>query len=66
MTERWLEALGIMTCRDIYTLRGHLIVAKGENGATSLLRAYLGIAHNKIEKSKREDRRGVGETYSLS
>ncbi|CAD6581192.1 MAG: hypothetical protein CYPHOPRED_001511 [Cyphobasidiales sp. Tagirdzhanova-0007] len=66
VTERWLEALEIYTCQDIYTLRGKLLLAKGEIGATSLLRAYLGISNNAVERGKREDRRGVGHETTFS
>lgn len=66
VTERWLESLGVLKCRDIYTLRGKLMVAKGDGGCTGLLRAYLGIGNNRVERGKREDRRGVGHETTFS
>lgn len=66
MTERWLEALGVMKCRDIFALRGKLVLAKGDSGATALLRSYLGISRNVVERGKRENRRGVGHETTFS
>lgn len=55
-----------MKCKDIYALRGKLLLAKGESGATSLLRSYLGIGSNKVERGKREDRGGIGHETTFS
>lgn len=55
-----------MKCKDIYTHRGKLVLAKNESGATWMLRSYLGISGNVVEKGKREDRRGVGHETTFS
>lgn len=66
VTERWLEALGVLTCHDIFLLRGKLLLAKGESGVTTMLKAYLGMAGNVVKKGEREDRRGVGHETTFS
>ena len=66
MTERWLEAVGVHTVADIYTLRGKLYLAKEELGLTFLLKAYLGLGATEIELSKREDRKSVGYERTFS
>lgn len=62
MTERWLEALDVQTCSDIWKHRGRLTLIKSELGLTFLLRAYLGLGNTNIEPGKREDRKSVGES----
>lgn len=51
----------MVRCRDIYAMRGKLYLAFSENNLRWLLRCYLGMGNNVVEKGKREDRRGVGE-----
>lgn len=72
MTERCLEGLGVEVCRvattrltsqtcgDIYKRRAELLVMDHWFSFRGLCKAYLGIADNTVEPSKREERKSVG------
>ncbi|EIW70473.1 hypothetical protein TREMEDRAFT_68079 [Tremella mesenterica DSM 1558] len=60
VTERCLEGLGVETCGDIYTKRADLLAMDHWFGFQGLCKAHLGIADNKVEPGKREERKSVG------
>ncbi|CED84193.1 Predicted DNA damage inducible protein [Phaffia rhodozyma] len=58
VSERCLEALGVITCGDIITKRAELHLLN--YGVIELLKAGLGATSNVVEAGRREDRKSVG------
>ncbi|KAG8898683.1 hypothetical protein FRB99_007231 [Tulasnella sp. 403] len=57
VTERLLQAFDVKTCGDIYPNRAVISLMDHWLGLHSLLHAYLGIASNRVEPYKREERK---------
>jgi DNA polymerase kappa len=65
VTERCLQALGILTCGDIITKKRELHLL--DYGTTALLKASLGCTSNECVPGKKADRKTVGvERFVLS
>lgn len=64
VTERYLDALGVVIINDIYKQRARLYLMgfldRDEEGLGLLTRAYLGYGSAHIEPGKRENRKSVG------
>ncbi|CAH7673310.1 expressed protein, partial [Phakopsora pachyrhizi] len=60
VTERWLEAVGVKICGDVWKFRGKLYLMKSEASFDLLIRAYLGIGKTEIRPSARQSRQSVG------
>lgn len=65
VTERMLQALGVETCGDIWSLRVRIALVMGDGNLEWLLQYYLGIASSRVEPSKREERKSVGREHTF-
>ncbi|MBW0485340.1 hypothetical protein O181_025055 [Austropuccinia psidii MF-1] len=60
VTERWLEAMGVRKCGDIWDQRAKLLLMRSEVGLDLLIRAYLGLGETEVKSRQRESRQSVG------
>ena len=58
--ERELDAIGVMTCGDIYAQRAYLTKLFGEKAFQFLMQCYLGLGRTKIQPSEDYERKSVG------
>lgn len=58
--ERELEAIGIVTCGDIYRYRGLLAKVFGQKAFHFLMRCYLGLGRTKIQPVETYERKSIG------
>ncbi|KAF2270885.1 DNA-directed polymeras-like protein kappa [Lojkania enalia] len=58
--ERELDAIGIKTCGDIYTLRAYLSKLFGQKAFQFLMHCYLGLGRTKIQPAEDYERKSIG------
>lgn len=58
--ERELDAIGVKTCSDIYSLRGILSPLFGQKAFQFLIHCYLGLGRTNIAPAEERQRKSVG------